>query len=68
MTGRRFYEFGPSRLDVDGRLLFRGSTPVQVPPKAIDTLIVLVEDAGAVIDKEEISSTSGKTRSSKKAA
>jgi DNA-binding response OmpR family regulator len=47
-------EFGPFRLDVDGRMLFRGSTPVQVAPKAIDMLIVLVEDVRAVIDKEEI--------------
>jgi DNA-binding winged helix-turn-helix (wHTH) protein len=54
MTGRRFYEFGPFRLDVDGRMLFPRSTLVQVPPKATDTLIVLLEDAGAVIDKEEI--------------
>jgi TolB-like protein/Tfp pilus assembly protein PilF len=54
MTGRRFHKFGPFRLDADGRMLFRGSTPVQIPPKAIDTLLVLIENAGAVIDKEEI--------------
>ena len=52
MAGRPFYEFGPFRLDATGRLLFRGTEPVLLPPKAIDTLLVLVENAGTVVDKE----------------
>ena len=35
-------------------MLFRGTVPVPLPPKAVDTLLVLVQNAGAVIDKEEI--------------
>ena len=54
MSDRRYYEFGQFRLDVSGRMLFRGNVPVPLPPKAVDTLLVLVQNAGAVIDKEEI--------------
>jgi TolB-like protein/Flp pilus assembly protein TadD len=48
------YEFGSFRLDVRGRILFYGSTPVSLAPKAVDTLILLVENAGSVIDKSDI--------------
>lgn len=48
------YEFGRFRLDVKGRILFRGNAPVSLPPKAVDTLLVLVANARAVIDKAEI--------------
>jgi len=54
VSDRRYYEFGQFRLDVSGRMLFRGNAPVPLPPKAVDTLLVLVKNAGAVIDKEEI--------------
>lgn len=50
----RFYEFGEYRLDADGPLLFRGSAPVPLPPKAADTLLMLVEKSGSVVDKVEI--------------
>jgi TolB-like protein/DNA-binding winged helix-turn-helix (wHTH) protein/Tfp pilus assembly protein PilF len=52
MAGRPFYEFGPFRLDATGRLLFRGTEPVPLPPKAVDTLVLLVQNAGNVVDKE----------------
>lgn len=50
----RFYEFGNFRLDVDGRVLFRGKAAVSLPPKAADTLLMLVEKSGEVVDKSEI--------------
>lgn len=49
-----YYEFGPFRLDAKGHMLFRGDKPVSLPPKAIDTLLLLVENAGSVVDKSEI--------------
>jgi TolB-like protein/Tfp pilus assembly protein PilF len=52
MAETRQYEFGGFRLDARGRMLFRGNIPVPLPPKAIDTLLILVENAGTVIDKE----------------
>jgi DNA-binding winged helix-turn-helix (wHTH) protein len=54
VSDRRSYEFGQFRLDARGRILFRGTVPVPLPPKAVDTLLVLVQNAGAVINKEDI--------------
>jgi DNA-binding winged helix-turn-helix (wHTH) protein len=50
----RLYKFGQLRLDADGRALFRGSSPVPLPPKVAETLVVLVENAGRVVSKEEL--------------
>ncbi len=54
MTERRFYEFGPFRLDAGGRMLFRGNVAVPLPPKVAETLAVLVQNAGRVVTKEEL--------------
>src|SRR5215472_3780196 len=54
MAERPFYVFGPFHLDATGRLLLRGHEPVPLPPKAIDTLLVLVENAGTVVSKEHL--------------
>lgn len=49
-----YYEFNGYRLDAKGRMLFRGNAAVSLPPKAVGTLLLLVENAGAVVDKEEL--------------
>src|SRR5690349_13086041 len=49
-----YYEFGPFRLEVSSRSLFRGGEFVPVTPKALDTLYVLVEEAGHVVSKEDL--------------
>lgn len=54
MAPMGYYEFGGFRLEARGRMLFRGIAPVPLPPKAIDTLLMLVENAGTVVDKGEI--------------
>jgi DNA-binding winged helix-turn-helix (wHTH) protein/tetratricopeptide (TPR) repeat protein len=46
------YEFGPWRLDAAQRLLFREGERVQVPPKILETLLVLVENHGRIVEKE----------------
>jgi len=51
---RRFYSFGRFRLDPTGRILFRGKRAVPLPPKAADTLLLLVENAGNVIEKRDL--------------
>ena len=51
---RRFYGFGCFRLDPAGRVLFRGDQAIPLPPKAADTLLLLVENAGNVVEKEEL--------------
>jgi len=54
MPARRILEFGNFRLDPAERALFRDDVPVSVPPKDIETLIVLVEHAGHIVEKEEL--------------
>jgi eukaryotic-like serine/threonine-protein kinase len=51
---KRFYSFGPFRLFVNERELFRGSEPVGLPPRALDALLVLVRRHGHVVDKDEL--------------
>lgn len=48
------YTFGPFRLDPSERRLVRGDTPVELTPKAFDTLVVLVERAGHLVTKDEL--------------
>lgn len=49
-----FYEFGPYRLDITERILLRDGQYVPLPPKAFDTLLVLVENGGHILDKDEL--------------
>jgi TolB-like protein/Flp pilus assembly protein TadD len=51
---RRFYEFGSFRLDPTGRILFHGDRAIPLPPKAADTLLLLVENAGNVVEKHDL--------------
>jgi len=51
---RRFYEFGPFRLDPNRRRLFCGDEVVALSPKAIQTLILLVENRGKVLEREAL--------------
>jgi Tol biopolymer transport system component/DNA-binding winged helix-turn-helix (wHTH) protein len=53
-TVRHLYEFGPFRLDATERLLLRDETHVPLTPKAFETLLVLVEHGGHVMDKDEL--------------
>ncbi|HVG20349.1 MAG TPA: tetratricopeptide repeat protein [Blastocatellia bacterium] len=45
------YEFGPYQLDAAERLLLREGKPVQLTPKSFETLHVLVQNSGRVLDK-----------------
>jgi DNA-binding winged helix-turn-helix (wHTH) protein/Tol biopolymer transport system component len=51
---RHFYTFGPFRLDSQERVLLRDGEPVSVNPKALETLLILVKNAGHLVDKEEL--------------
>jgi len=48
------YEFGPFRYDAGQRLLFRGGEIVPLVPKALDTLQVLLERRGCVVEKSDL--------------
>jgi DNA-binding winged helix-turn-helix (wHTH) protein/TolB-like protein/tetratricopeptide (TPR) repeat protein len=51
---KQFYEFGPFQIDVAERMLLREGAVVPLPPKAFDTLLVLVENRGHLLEKEEL--------------
>ena len=46
------YEFGPFRVDAEEHTLLQDGRPVPLTPKAFDTLLLLVQNAGRLLDKE----------------
>jgi len=54
LEGKHFYEFGPFRLDPAERLLLRNNQTVPLAPKAFDTLLLLVENGGHLLTKDEL--------------
>jgi TolB-like protein len=54
MAASRVYAFGPFHYDAEQRLLFRQDEVVALVPKAIDTLHVLLERRGRVVEKAEL--------------
>ncbi|MGH9841676.1 MAG: winged helix-turn-helix domain-containing protein, partial [Blastocatellia bacterium] len=53
-TPTQIYEFGDFRLDVFKRLLLRKGEPVPLPPKVFDLLLILVEQPGQELKKDEL--------------
>jgi len=53
-SARQVYEFGPFRLDTGERVLLRSGVPVQLTPRAYEVLLVLVRQAGHIVEKEEL--------------
>ena len=49
-----YYRFGPFVLDPASRLLLREEQPVPITTKVFETLVVLVENRGRVITKDEL--------------
>jgi TolB-like protein/DNA-binding winged helix-turn-helix (wHTH) protein/Flp pilus assembly protein TadD len=54
VNGRHLYRFGPYALDAGERVLLRDGHPVSLPPKDLEMLLVLVERAGHIVEKEEL--------------
>ncbi|HMD87008.1 MAG TPA: SUMF1/EgtB/PvdO family nonheme iron enzyme [Terriglobia bacterium] len=52
--GKNFYAFGPFRLDPQERVLLRDGRPVALAPKAVEILLLLVEKAGHLVDKDDL--------------
>lgn len=48
----RFYEFGPFRLDVGERQLWRDGEEITLTPKAFGVLLTLVRNQGHVVEKD----------------
>src|SRR5271169_1423570 len=51
---KHFYAFGPFRLDSEKRVLVRDGVPVSLAPKLAETLLLLVENAGHLVDKDDL--------------
>ncbi len=48
------FEFGPYRVDVRRRLVYRAGVLLDVPPKAVELLAALVAEAGEVVSKDDL--------------
>ncbi|HJQ22818.1 MAG TPA: FlgO family outer membrane protein [Blastocatellia bacterium] len=51
---KRFYEFGPFRIDTVNRRLTAHGETVPLKQKAVETLLVLVENRGEVLEKQAL--------------
>jgi DNA-binding winged helix-turn-helix (wHTH) protein/Tol biopolymer transport system component len=52
-AAKRSYKFGEYRLDAAEGLLLRHAEAVLLPPKVIDVLLLLVENHGRLVEKDE---------------
>lgn len=53
-AAQRIYEFGEFRLDISHRMLYRGAEEVTLVPKAVETLVALIERRGEIVGKDEL--------------
>lgn len=51
---QHLYEFGQYSLDTRERLLRRDGVPVALTPKAFETLVLLIEGRGRLVEKQEL--------------
>ena len=51
---RHLYEFGPFRLDPEKPCLWREGELVSLTPKAVETLVVLVQQSGKLVEREQL--------------
>jgi DNA-binding winged helix-turn-helix (wHTH) protein len=54
MATREVYQFREFTLDVGERRLSRGEVPVHLPPKAHDLLVMLIQQPGRLLTKDEL--------------
>lgn len=50
----RYYEFGPFQIDKLNHTLLRDGETIPLKPKVFDTLLLLVENHGRLLDKDEM--------------
>jgi DNA-binding winged helix-turn-helix (wHTH) protein/TolB-like protein/Flp pilus assembly protein TadD len=51
---QRIYEFGDFRIDADHRMLYHQGSEIALVPKAVETLLALIERRGKIISKDEL--------------
>ena len=50
----KFYSFGDFEVDSDQRILMRDGRPLPLTPKVFDTLLILIENSGRIVEKEAL--------------
>jgi TolB-like protein/DNA-binding winged helix-turn-helix (wHTH) protein len=55
--GKHLYEFESFRLDPQERLLLRNGQPIRLPPRVFDTLVLLVQNSGHLVLKDDLMKT-----------
>src|ERR1700724_1607975 len=51
---RVFYDFGPFSLDPSARILWRDGKIVDIEPRALKVLVVLIKAKGELVEKESL--------------
>lgn len=54
MKQKRFYKFGRFAVDTTAKVVLRDGQPLHLARKAVETLLVLAENCGQVVTKEEL--------------
>jgi DNA-binding winged helix-turn-helix (wHTH) protein/tetratricopeptide (TPR) repeat protein len=54
MEQKALYRFGSFEVDAAERVLRREGTPMALPPKAFDTLLILVERSGTIVTRQDL--------------
>ena len=49
-----FYRFGEFTVDGDQKVLLRNDSPLPLAPKVFDTLLILVDNGGRLVEKQEL--------------
>src|SRR4051812_18815360 len=56
-SNNRIYEFEEFRLNGSDLMLYRGDEEVSLAPKAVETLLVLIQRRGEIVSKDELMET-----------
>jgi DNA-binding winged helix-turn-helix (wHTH) protein len=51
---QRVYRFGAFTLDAEQKVLLRNGAPLSLTPKAFETLLILVENGGRIVEKDAL--------------
>jgi Tol biopolymer transport system component/DNA-binding winged helix-turn-helix (wHTH) protein len=51
---KHLYQFGEFTVDTDQKILMREGKPVQLTPKVFETLLILIENRGRIVEKNEL--------------
>lgn len=49
-----FHRFGEFTVDREQKVLLRNDSPLPLAPKVFDTLLILVDNGGRIVEKEEL--------------